>query len=870
MSFSHHVHATFEPNGRSVAAARSFVRAALTEWDAAELVDDAVLLVSELVTNAIVHAGTATEVHCLRYEDGVRIEVRDRHPARELPEMASGVTAEDNEGGRGLLLPAALASAWGVEYTQTSKQVWFQLDLPGRVARAGTTLASPIVSTSVLPATVDEVRVAVIRADADGAVLRWNDQASALFGWSAEQAAKLALTDLVVLPRASSAGLVLADVLKLSRWQGRCGVRHQDGRLIPVFASHVRTSDAADVPSIVGLYVPVEAAAVLESPTVARPPRPAPQADVPDPDAEWAGLSHSVASRFGLDELLQRAVERSRDAMDGDAAYVLLVSDDETELEVRATTGLPTSVHRGPRVSAAGMSGRIGSSRLPTVHDDLGTRSEAMPVLAGTGMRSLLTVPLLVEGRVTGTLGVASAERGRFGNDDAIRLQRAADRIALSVESARLAELERSRRGSLSFLAEASDLLAGILDNDMTLAMVAQLVVPRLATWCAVHTVDDAGEARLAYVWHENEEHIDPLRQLLVRADAPELRALPGARPWTGLAAAGVAEGLNAASGSGSGDSVVGTGGRALPVRRAAALVGATAISLPLVARGRGLGTLTLGRPSGQKFRRDTLELAEDLSRRAALAMDNARLYSDRAATSQALQRSLLPPELPEVPNVEVGVVYQAAGEGNEVGGDFYDLFPMRPGCWGFAIGDVCGTGPEAAAVTGLARHSLRILAREGKAVPAVLERLNTAILDEGSRSRFLTLLYGELSPRENGGARLTFASAGHPLPMVLRADGEVVTVGTPQPLLGVMDTLDLHEETIELEPGDVLVAVTDGVTERREAGRMLGEEGLAKVLSGCRELTAVAVATRIRRAVVDFAVAAPRDDMAILALRVS
>ncbi len=860
MSFSHQVHATFTPNGRSVAAARSFVRGVLDEWDAAELVDDAVLLVSELVTNAIVHAGTSTEVRCLRYEDGVRIEICDQHPARELPNMSSGVAAEEDEGGRGLLLPAALASAWGVQYTPTTKQVWFQLDLPGRGgAREGTTLASPIVPAAVTPNTMDEVRVAVLRVDADGAVQHWNAQAVELFGWTAEQAAKLTLGDLVVLPRQSSAGLVLADVLKLSRWQGRCGVRHQDGRLIPVYASHVRTADAADVPSITGLYVLAEAAALLETPPAARPARPPAPTAQGDPDAEWAGLTHSVASRFGLDELLQRAVERARDALDGDAAYVLLVTDDETELEVRATTGLPVSVHRGPRVPATGMGGRIGSSRLPTVHDDLGARCEAMPVLAGTGMRSLLTVPLLVEGRVTGTLGVAAAKRGRFGNEDAIRLQRAADRIALSVESARLAELERSRRGSLSFLAEASDLLAGILDNDMTLAMVAQLVVPRLATWCAVHTVDDAGEPRLSYVWHENEDHIDPLRQLLERATPPEMRALPGARPWTGLAAPGDA----------AGDTVVRSGGSALPVRNAAALVGATAISLPLVARGRGLGTLTLGRPSGDRFRRDLVELAEDLSRRAALAMDNARLYSDRAATSQALQRSLLPPELPEVPGVEVGVVYQAAGEGNEVGGDFYDLFEMRENCWGLAIGDVCGTGPEAAAVTGLARHSLHILAREGQPVPAVLERLNTAILDEGARGRFMTLLYGELMPRPEGGVRLTFASAGHPLPLLLRAGGGVAPVGTPQPLLGVMDTLDLVEESVDLDPGDVLVAVTDGVTERREGARMLGEDGLATVLAGCRELTAGAVAARIQRAVVDFAVAAPRDDMAILALRV-
>lgn len=196
-----------------------------------------------------------------------------------------------------------------------------------------------------------------------------------------------------------------------------------------------------------------------------------------------------------------------------------------------------------------------------------------------------------------------------------------------------------------------------------------------------------------------------------------------------------------------------------------AVAVGGETVVLPLVARNRVIGMLTLGKPSDEHFRQEILELAEDLSRRAALALDNARLYSERMAISQSLQRSLLPPGLPDVPNVEIEVIYRAAGEGNEVGGDFYDVFPIRDGAYGFAIGDVCGTGPEAAAVTGLARHALRLLAREGFGGPAVLERLNAAILDEGARSRFLTLLYGELWPQEDGSALLKVVCSRPPAP---------------------------------------------------------------------------------------------------------
>jgi serine phosphatase RsbU (regulator of sigma subunit) len=305
------------------------------------------------------------------------------------------------------------------------------------------------------------------------------------------------------------------------------------------------------------------------------------------------------------------------------------------------------------------------------------------------------------------------------------------------------------------------------------------------------------------------------------------------------------------------------------PTLATASAVGGETVVLPLVARNRVIGMLTLGKPTDEHFRQEILELAEDLSRRAALALDNARLYSERTAISQSLQRSLLPPGLPQIDGVEVEVIYRAAGEGNEVGGDFYDLFPIGDGAYGFAIGDVCGTGPNAAAVTGLARHALRLLAREGLSGPAVLERLNSAILDEGDRSRFLTLLYGEMRPQEDGSAELKVVCAGHPLPLRLRQDGTVTAAAEPQPLLGVIEDLELYEETVTLDPGDVLLCVTDGVTERREGTRMLGDDGLADVLTTCTGLTAGAVAARIMRAVERFASDAPSDDMAILAMRV-
>jgi serine phosphatase RsbU (regulator of sigma subunit) len=374
---------------------------------------------------------------------------------------------------------------------------------------------------------------------------------------------------------------------------------------------------------------------------------------------------------------------------------------------------------------------------------------------------------------------------------------------------------------------------------------VAQLLVPRLGSWCGIYLHDESGNPAPAYVWHADEERLEDLRDLLEKAPPPTPTTDRAARRWV------PADGL----------SLQGT-------EPYADLAAASSAVVPLVARGRAIGTLTLGRSAAEPLQPETLEMAADLARRAALALDNARLYADRTATSNALQRSLLPPELPDLPGVDVGVVYAAAGEGNEVGGDFYDLFPVPGGRFAFAVGDVCGKGPEAAAVTGLARHALRLLGRRGDSIPEVLGQLNAAILDEGSRTRFVTVIYGDGEPGPGDVLRLRLASCGHPLPFVVAVDGSVRMVGTPGDLLGVFEELQTVVFEVQLVPGELLVCFTDGVTERRDGTRMLGEDGVRAALDGAAGLPAAAVARRLQTAVASFAPEPPRDDLAILVLR--
>ncbi|MEW2557881.1 ATP-binding SpoIIE family protein phosphatase [Streptomyces griseorubiginosus] len=490
-------------------------------------------------------------------------------------------------------------------------------------------------------------------------------------------------------------------------------------------------------------------------------------------------------------------------------------------------------------------------------------------------------------------------------------------------------------RGALSFLAEASDLLAGQLDENLVAALAGQLIVPRLADWCAVWLEDEVagrwgsprpGEAetggggrgdsgasgpRLARVWHASETRIEELRRALEK-EPPQLHGGPDGTgpvpfPWPteALGAAGSGSGHEHGSDTGSGpgsecesgsefgsEAGAASGSGAGPGSASTPATGSgSALAYRLTAGGRPLGTLVIGRAGVGSLPDEITGLVEDLSRRVALAIGAARQYARQATISAVLQRGLLPGAVAEIPGVRSALVYEPCDKGGP-SGDFYDLFPAGDGRWCFAVGDVQGKGPEAAVVIGLARPWLRLLAREGYRVADVLDRLNQLLLDDateaadaaaralasaggrpphpgdGPQTRFLSLLYGELVPFE-GGVRCTLASAGHPLPLLLGARGEVRTVARPQTLLGVVEDETYTSETFELRPGDSLLCVTDGVTERRSGSRQFDDEdGLAEALAGCAGLDAELIAERIKRLVHEFGARPPEDDLALLVLQ--
>ncbi|AXK35676.1 hypothetical protein DVA86_26610 [Streptomyces armeniacus] len=433
-------------------------------------------------------------------------------------------------------------------------------------------------------------------------------------------------------------------------------------------------------------------------------------------------------------------------------------------------------------------------------------------------------------------------------------------------------------RGGRSFLAETSELLAGQLDEDMVAVLACQLLVPRIADWCSVWLTTESGGMRLARVLHADERRIGALRHEL-EASAPPARSRTAGVPWPWPRSAGGGAAVNGdANGDANGDGN-GGGGDGLGSRNG---TGGSALTFPLIAgSGVTVGVLLLGREGQLQTTVSVARMVEDVARRVAQAVLTARQYMRQATISRALQRRQLPSFLPSIPGVDTAIVYEPHGEGQTVGGDFYDLFPKGDHRWCFLLGDVQGKDPEAMSITGLARHLVRLLAREGHSVESVLDRLNVAMAEEGAEAlassggekagpRFLSLLYGELYVDPvTAATRCTVASAGHPLPLLLSADGAVRAAAEPQMLLGIDESVEFSASAFDLAAGDTLLCVTDGVTERRSGRWELDDnDGLAAVLGGCAGLGAKSVAEQVRRAAHDFGNTPIEDDLSVLVLQ--
>jgi serine phosphatase RsbU (regulator of sigma subunit)/anti-sigma regulatory factor (Ser/Thr protein kinase) len=413
-----------------------------------------------------------------------------------------------------------------------------------------------------------------------------------------------------------------------------------------------------------------------------------------------------------------------------------------------------------------------------------------------------------------------------------------AQRIALAVEKDWLREADLRRRAWMAYLADASELLGQSMEVPLVVALVPQVVVPRLGQWGAVHLLDEAGRLRLAALTHADDEVIPDLRGALDPKPPAELNRQLGdilrgnqAPVWFSAPTDGVAVGLRA--------------------------------------RGQPIGTLLVGRPAQRSHTPEDVALIGDIARRASLAIDNAQTTAAHIATSQALQQALLPRALPIEPGIEFAAEYLPASTGSDVGGDFYDVLTLGPTRWLVSVGDVCGKGARAAARTAMVRDVLRVLIREGRPLTRAIEVLNDVMMDAADPSQFCTLAAALISrppPGEPPGLTMELVLAGHPQPVLAHPDGRTELVGQYGTAVGLTGQLKLTSTTCRLRIGDTLLAYTDGVTERRRGREQFGSERLlAAAASGGSPRQLI---SSVRSAVEAFSSDPRGDDIALLAIR--
>ncbi|MGW5603815.1 SpoIIE family protein phosphatase [Streptomyces rochei] len=545
--------------------------------------------------------------------------------------------------------------------------------------------------------------------------------------------------------------------------------------------------------------------------------------------AEQRVLLEEIARQAPLEQVLDGMARAIEDlSPDEVMVSVLLADPDGRHLRHGAAPSLPdfynAAIDGIATGEGVGSCGTAAHRRRPVVVSDIATDpfwDDFRDLARAAGVAACWSTPILGrDGTLLGTFAMYHRVP-RAPQEADVALSRVfAETAALAIERHQVHQAraaaearEKAARGDLAFLLEVSTKLTADLDHEQALRCLASSCVPVLAPLCAVDIVDSGRIRRVATAAASAEQetllasHIpvydaddDAVARVLATGVSEIARRTPtGPGPWHDLQVTGY-------------------------------------VCIPLTDRGSVFGTVTLLSTCEHTFDGRTVALAEELARRAATATGTARQYTQRVKLARDLQAGLLLPRVPDVPGARIATYYHPAGEGLDIGGDFYDVFPLADGRWAFMLGDVCGRGATAATTTALVRHTARAVAPLLPDPSAVVHAVNKALLDRPGDhgTGFVTLVYGHLTPVDGGGLDASLVRAGHTYPLHIDRHQRVGPLKVPGPLIGITPGPDLPVHHLRLEPGESLLLYTDGITEACDHTReQFGEERLVKALGG-------------------------------------
>ncbi|WP_028638087.1 SpoIIE family protein phosphatase [Nocardioides sp. URHA0032] len=687
---------------------------------------------------------------------------------------------------------------------------------------------------------LDDLMVAALAADDTGRIVYANRAATALFGSGPDDLVGSMLRErLFEEAEVGAAEEISARVLMGATWSGELSARCSGQHVRELATSWSPVYDGKRVTGVLLLAEDTQHARILTRRL-----------------NRLANVSTDLLAARTLQDVARVVTDEMTDAAGATVGSISLVVDDETLTLVAIKGGTPGVADRWtsfPRASRTPAAECLRNRRVLVLHgrDEIAARYPDLE-RAATGERSMVCLPLVVGDRELGAVTMSFPGRRRFDAPELAFLTLLSEMCAHAIDRIQAQAAAHDRETKLAFLAEATVRLSGDLDYETTLAAVAEAAVPWFADWCAVVVAEDGRLRTIAFA-HADTGQGDLVDRLQTDyPPEPDAYASPGEVLRTGqsvLVPDITDEMLEA---------------RAVDdehLRLLRDVAPRSMMSCPLIAGDRALGVVTWVAGEGsRRFDADDLAFAEDLARRAAIAIDNAQLHSEVRDVALRLQHAVLPERLPRLAGWETAVVYQPSGR-TDAGGDFYDVVDLGGGRIAAFVGDVMGRGVQAASVMAQMRSAIRTLIALDPAPESVLTGLDL-VFDRLDLEHLVTIAYALADP---AAGTLELISAGHPAPLLLRPGGSIEVVTHAETMLLGAGGGARNVVTVPFDPGDVALLFTDGLVERR------GEDtdaGMDRLVDACRRIDAPALDTWLEAVVDEVRDPTRDDDVAALAVR--